>query len=82
MSKTSWHPIDSAPKDGSRILIQVGKLVTIAQFNPFARKGVGAFKSARGIVCPIAWQPLPEANYDAEQAIFKDSTGGEKIERI
>lgn len=61
-SANTWRPIDSAPKDGSEILIYDG-------FEPFAGSGYWNAEDAEWIGCsrrsalwkqPTHWMPLPE----------------------
>jgi hypothetical protein len=56
-----WQPIETAPKDGSDILVFVPS--TSEQFAAYWREGDWTYALYRGtrIICqPSIWQPLPE----------------------
>lgn len=60
-NRSTWQPIESAPKDGTDILITTegyGMLVRIG-FYDAARDGVWSIWPGRDRMNPTHWQPLP-----------------------
>lgn len=52
-----WQPIETAPRDGSDILVSERGYVTVARWRGFAW-GDGLFLA--GPVDPSHWMPMPE----------------------
>jgi len=53
-----WQPINTAPRDGTRILASDYNVVTIVTWNNFGWRG---WINGKGwSMSPVWWQPLPE----------------------
>ena len=66
---SDWQPIETAPKDGTRILVLIGSKVQIAQWNedgyvkkptPFWHWAPGLGKGFNRGQQPAHWMHLPE----------------------
>ena len=58
----AWHPIETAPRDGTRVLFCAspdyrGDRVHIGWFNKW---GEACWQGLAHNPTPVAWQPLPE----------------------
>lgn len=59
-----WHPMETAPKDGTRILVDCGGIVCTATWAERYGTGLlgrkaGWFNDDAFHLWPVAWQPLP-----------------------
>ena len=61
---SSWQPIETAPKDGTFILVvekNFPDVVIVCQFGTFLRGIITDWKSQDGdVVFPWKWMPLPQ----------------------
>lgn len=56
-----WQPIETAPKDGTEVLIFDGANRTVGYFNRYWSLSVmGAYAEDDEIYDPTHWMPLPE----------------------
>ncbi len=57
----TWQPIETAPKDGTEVLVWDGYGVKIAWWEPYRRTTGGVwFYDGDNYTWPTHWMPLPE----------------------
>lgn len=59
---SEWQPIETAPKDGTAILVWTGRRCTCANWSnrQFKRWNNGWDHDRNGFIDPTHWMPLPE----------------------
>ena len=55
-----WHSMDTAPKDGTTVVVRVGTYVYVARWIPSQFRGPEWKAFNAGIVEPDAWFPIPQ----------------------
>lgn len=57
---TMWQPIDTAPRDGSQILLADHMVVADGYFEPLSNNNKGSWIWPYVMRNPTHWMPLPE----------------------
>lgn len=80
-SVNEWHPMATAPRDGTQILIWTGRECVCGEFHEFADgTAIWEIGQENGVRIGLqavakAWQPLPPPPVGAEQAIVDTLVG-------